>query len=320
MIDRAGWVNVEVCGEKLAISRIDCRAGETQFRYTFDSSVKPGNRFNFGAFFSKAVLSDDVFRYPRSQRIAVLTESPIDRCYGHVSELERRFPLIFTHQRSLLARGARFRPLMFGTNWLAVRDEAATAAVLDEHPPKSLLVSFMGSLEHSDVGAYRFRREIAEFVLGRGDVSCFGRGIRPIQGKREALEAYCFSIAMENATSDDYFSEKLVDCLLMETVPIYYGWPSIGDHLDPRGYFTFQNARELGAILDQLTPELYEKMRPFALVNKETVVQRRWHNHQGLLQRLSEQLPSAFLGASPVPFRTHSRVERSVRRLWSRLR
>jgi hypothetical protein len=312
-------IRVEVCGETVSSKVLECQAEAKRFSYTFNDELKVMGQFAFGAFFSKAVLSDDVFRYPRSQRICVLTESPIDRCYQHVPELMRRFPLIFTHQRDLLALGPQFLPLMFGTNWLAVRDAAATNRILDEHPVKESLTSFIGSLEHSDVGAYRFRREIAELATGRGDVSCFGRGIRPIQGKREALERFRFSIAMENALSDDYFSEKLIDCLLLETVPIYYGWPAIAEHLDPRGFFTFRNGEELSAILDRLTPEMYEQMRPYAVTNKEKIVANRWHNHQALLERVSERLPDQLVHSAPMNFRRQSRPERVVRRLFGRL-
>jgi hypothetical protein len=318
MTDRA-VVNVEACGETISSKVLECVARGARFRYVFDGETKAGESFSFGAFFSKAVLSDEVFRYPRSQRIGVITESPIDRCYQHVPELIRRFPLIYTHQRELLAMGPQFLPLMFGTNWLGIRDGAATDRILMEHPQKDAMVSFIGSLEHADVGAYRFRRAIAEYAVGRGDVECFGRGIRPIEGKRVALERFRFSIAMENASSDDYFSEKLVDCLLLETVPIYFGWPSFAEHLDPRGIITFRSVEELGAILDRLTPQLYEEMRPFVIANKEVVVARRWHNHQGLLERLSEQLPQPLVDSNPVRFRAHSRAERAARRLYHRL-
>lgn len=309
----------EVFGAHLGVPEIRCRVGGDTIRYVADPALKPGLAFGFGVFFSKGVFSDDVFRYPRSQRIAVLAESPIDRCYSDIPEVLRRFPLVFTHQRGLLDQGGPFRPLPFGTNWIGVTDDVATREIREEHPPKTRQVSFVGSLEHPDIGAYRFRREIAELALGRGDVDCFGRGIRPIDGKREALGPYRFSIAMENAAADDYFSEKLVDCLLLETVPIYFGWPSVGECLDPRGYHSFRDATELAAILDRLTPAMYEEMRPFVVANKETIIARRWHNHQALMDRMSEQLPNELNRAKPVPFRIQSRVERSVRRLLNHL-
>jgi hypothetical protein len=311
----AGIIDVEVIGAHLGVPELSCEAGGRRFNFVADPALKVGRSFRIGAFFSKAVLGEDVVRYPRGQRIAVLAESPIDRCYSDIAEVVRRFPLVFTHQAELLARGAPFAPLHFGTNWLGVIDQASTLQVLEEHPPKSALVSFIGSLQHPDTGAYRFRREVAEYLVSRGDVDCFGRGLRPIEGKREALATYRFSVAMENAASDDYFSEKLVDCLLMETVPVYFGWPGAARELDAQGLLSFSTIEELQSTLAQLSPELYERMRPHALANKQRVVEKRWHNHQGMLERLSQQLPQSLLAAPPRAFRESGRFGRAWRRL-----
>lgn len=312
-------VLAEVFGAHLGAPEANCSVRGSDFRYVADPALKSGLAFRFGAFFSKGVFSDEVFRYPREQRIAVLAESPIDRCYADIPEVLRRFSLVFTHQRHLLDQRGAFRPLHFGTNWIGVTDDASTRGIQDEHPAKSRQVSFVGSLEHADIGAYLFRREIAEFAVSRGDVDCFGRGIRPIDGKREAIAPYRFSIAMENAAADDYFSEKLVDCLLLETVPIYFGWPSVATQLDERGLLAFKNRAELALILDSLTTEMYERMRPYVLANKARVIALRWHNHQGMLSRMSEQLPAGLLTAPPIAHRAQSRMERVWRRLRHRL-
>lgn len=285
----------------MSLPRVKVQAGGTAFDFVQEPSLRRAGAFHLGAFFSKAVLSDEVFRYPRRQRIAVLSESPIDVCYRRIDEVVRRFPLVYTHQRQLLARGGPFRPLLFGTNWIGVRDEAAERAILDSSPPKSRLVSFIGSLDHPDEGAYRLRRQVAEFLTQGTGVDCYGKGIRPIDGKREAIASYRFSVAMENAASDHYFSEKLVDCLLLETVPIYYGCPGISECLDPRGLICFRTVEELREILDTLDARRYDEMRPFVLANKRTVVERRWHNHAGLFARLAEGLSGdAPLRLAPV--------------------
>jgi len=309
---------IEISGEAIAASQFDCVHRNGALRYIVEPELKRGKHFSLGVFFSKAVLSEDVFRYPHAQRVAVLTESPIDGCYRDIPELVRRFPLIFTHQQHLLDSGGPFRPLLFGTNWLGVQDADNVGAIQVDRSEKSHLVSFIGSLEHPDIGAYRFRREIAEFATARGDVDCFGRGIRPITGKREAIAPFKFSIAMENVAADHYFSEKLVDCILLETVPIYFGWPSICEHLDPRGILCFDGRESLAAELARLTPELYERMRPFALANKKKVIAERWHSHQGLLDRLSEQLPAELISLPPRKHRLPSRPERVIKRLLRR--
>jgi hypothetical protein len=311
----AQTLNVDVTGMSMSLPELTVTRGAQHIRFVLESSRKRDMPVHLAAFFSKSVLSDVVFDYPRSMRVAVLTESPIDICYREINEVVKRFSVVFTHQRDLVARGGAFRPLMFGTNWLGICDDAATHRALQAHSSKTGNVSFIGSLEHPDEGPYRVRREIAQYVLSRGDVECYGKGIRPIAGKQEAIAPYRFSIAMENATTDDYFSEKLVDCLLMETVPVYYGCPGISKLFDPRGLITFSTRDELARILDELTPARYEQLRPFVLENKAKVVSERWHNHAGLFARLAEGLPDSITTAAPIRHGSGGKLARAWRRL-----
>lgn len=313
---RLARIVVDVTGMSMSSPQVDVTADGRDFEFVLSAEQKAGRRFQLAACFSKSVLSDAVFNYPLARRMAVLMESPIDVCYQEIDEVVRRFPLVLTHQRALIARGPPFLPLMFGTNWLGASDVEATSKLQATLPEKTGLVSFLGSLDHANSGAYRFRREIAELALRRGDVECFGKGIRPVAGKYEAIAPFRFSIAMENAASDYYFSEKLIDCLLLETVPIYYGCPGIGDMFDERGMLCFRTADELVAILDSLTPERYRSMLPYARANKERAISEHWHNHAALFKRLAEVLPSDFIGAADRACRPASRFTRLWRR-WS---
>ena len=56
-------------------------------------------------------------------------------------------------------------------------------------------------------------------------------------------------------------TEKLHDCFLTKTVPIYYGCPNISDHYDMGGILKFETGEQLVNILRNLTPELYDKMK-----------------------------------------------------------
>jgi len=44
-----------------------------------------------------------------------------------------------------------------------------------------------------------------------------------------------FSIAIENASYETYFTEKLLDCFATGTIPVYYGAPNIGEHFNKDG-------------------------------------------------------------------------------------
>jgi hypothetical protein len=51
--------------------------------------------------------------------------------------------------------------------------------------------------------------------------------------KDKALAKYRFSIAIENSSQKNYFTEKINDCFLFSTLPLYWGCPNIS-HFFPK--------------------------------------------------------------------------------------
>jgi len=127
--------------------------------------------------------------------------------------------------------------------------------------PKSRLVSAVVSTK-SFLPGHKKRLEFIEAIKNRIDF--YGRGIREIPSKLDALRDYMFNIAIENVSCDDnYFSEKIIDCFLTGTVPVYHGCVHIGEFFDDRGILSFQTQKELDAIMDSLTSEKYQEMLPY---------------------------------------------------------
>jgi hypothetical protein len=69
----------------------------------------------------------------------------------------------------------------------------------------------------------------------KDQVDFFGRGFNEISIKEEGLCDYMFSIAIENAEYETYFTEKLLDCFATGTIPVYLGAPNIGDYFNKDG-------------------------------------------------------------------------------------
>ena len=55
------------------------------------------------------------------------------------------------------------------------------------------------------------------------DIDLYGREIRFIDDKWDGLAPYRYSIAAENTSWPDYWTEKIADCFLAWTVPFYHG-------------------------------------------------------------------------------------------------
>ena len=62
-----------------------------------------------------------------------------------------------------------------------------------------------------------------------------------LHNKFTLFEEYQFSIVIENSQQINYFTEKLIDCILTKTIPIYWGCPNISDFFDTTGWIIFDS-------------------------------------------------------------------------------
>ena len=140
---------------------------------------------------------------------------------------------------------------------------------------KSKLVSCVSS-NKSFLPGHITRLKFIESIKTNPKIDFFGRGINPIDSKFDVLKDYAFSIAIEMIRPGDMYhadkqiwvddeylwSEKINDCFLTGTVPIYYGCPIIGEFFNTDGILVFNTIEELHNILNNLSMEQYESMLP----------------------------------------------------------
>ncbi len=100
----------------------------------------------------------------------------------------------------------------------------------------------------------------------------------PIDYKYKLFEDSMFHIAIENTKNINYISEKIVDCFMSFTLPIYWGCPTIGNFFNTDGIIQFNDERELASILDSLTPNDYYK-RLEAIVDNYKIASEKYAFH-----------------------------------------
>ncbi|RTY92257.1 glycosyltransferase family 10 domain-containing protein [Flavobacterium sp. GT3R68] len=67
-------------------------------------------------------------------------------------------------------------------------------------------------------------------------VDVYGRGINPVDSKWDVLYQAKYAIAYENFQSDYYWTEKIMDCYLSYTMPLYFGCNSIDNFFPKDSY------------------------------------------------------------------------------------
>lgn len=200
---------------------------------------------------------------PKGKIIADLHESPIyspiqSEVYDLVYKNYNMFDLILTHNKKLLSlpnsqlRLCLSRCLnknIHTKEWPLLADHSLYK-IYEKNKNLSCISSNKSFLE-----GHRKRLEFVNHVLKntpKGELDMFGIGFNPIQGKIEGLKDYRFSIAIENSYAPNEASEKISDCFLTGTIPIYYGCPNIGDYFDINGIITFETKEELENIIQDI--------------------------------------------------------------------
>jgi FkbM family methyltransferase len=195
------------------------------------------------------------------RKIAILGEPPAIRpeCYDYAIKNHRKFNYILTCSEAFIKaapeRCLRF-PLAGCASWLPVSDRQLY--------PKSKLVSTIVSWKKQQTYGQRLRHIASAICVGRVD-TFDGDGRLP--SKLPTLQDYMFSVVIENCQHDDYYTEKLLDAFATGTVPIYWGSRGVSKYFDARGIIYFDRVEQLSEIIDVLTPELYESMRPAVVAN-----------------------------------------------------
>ncbi len=75
--------------------------------------------------------------------------------------------------------------------------------------------------------------------------------------KLNYIKDYRFSVEIENAPIEGYFTEKLLDCIRTGTIPIYCGDSSVANIFNKDGIITFSKVDDLEKILPQLNESFY---------------------------------------------------------------
>lgn len=181
-----------------------------------------------------------------------ITKGSVDQ---YLSVSGKKYDLILTYYPSILSRFDNSKFLHFGGAWIRNIKESFN---------KEKMISFITSNKNFAVG-HRLRMEIVNNINNRFDL--YGRGFNEIETKDQGLDDYMFSISVENISMENYFTEKIIDCFLTKTVPIYYGCTNIGNFYDKRGIIRFNNLNELNTIIDNLSQDKYNELLPYIEYN-----------------------------------------------------
>lgn len=194
---------------------------------------------------------------------SVIVPNTLRTIIADVEHYKKQFKFIFTYDPKLLSIDPDFFKYVQppGNSWIKNK----------KMYKKSKLISFIGSSKvmceghgYRQVMINKYRNLVDHFGRGFGDRELpFTLEIdsKIESGKILGLKDYMYSIVMENAVYDNYFSEKISDCFATGTIPIYWGSRTIEKNFDVDGIIFLDDIKDLNRIndLSDLNAELYEK-------------------------------------------------------------
>ena len=181
-------------------------------------------------FFDKSVsISFDTVEYDKSRDVKVLIQieppSIVD-LVGNIIKYSDNFDMILSWHPQILKECKNSILFPFGSCWIDEHDRGVNS--------KNKLISIIASNKRQTLG-HRIRHEVIKSTPTSIDV--YGYGYTPIENKQIALKDYMFSLVIENDRTDNWFTEKLIDCMVSGTVPIYWGCGNVGEFFNKRGMY-----------------------------------------------------------------------------------
>jgi hypothetical protein len=207
-------------------------------------------------------IKDNTFLQYGGKKIAWLLEcSAMNKdLYNWVLNNYNLYDSIFTHNLEICNKIPNSYWVPFGGCWIHEENWKLHK--------KSKNISIVASSK-TFLPGHKLRHEV---ISNFNNIDIFGSGYNPIDNKITSLKEYKYQIVIENASISGYFTEKIIDCFVTGTIPIYYGDPNIGDIFNINGIITFNDKDELKVILENLKDidpfyitENFEKSKEYIL-------------------------------------------------------
>ena len=158
------------------------------------------------------------------------------------------------------------------------------------------------------------RMKFREFLVAADfNIQLFGRGFQPIHDKFDGLFPSKYALAVENFSTDHYWTEKIVDCFLSWSLPFYWGAPNIAEYF-PEGSLIHIDINKPDAALHTMRESIanneWERRLPAISEARQRVLNElQFFPYVSKLIKASAQLASnttrtnRFIAANPFPAR-----------------
>ena len=211
-------------------------------------------------------LSDimpNIFIYVEPEIIYNVTE--------HLLNYYNKYHTILTYNQIILDNCPNARKYIYGTTWI----NKEYYNYIDSNKKQFKISNLAGSKLINNSPGHLFRQIIHhnQNKLNKYPITFFRSnaqqphitdyGDNPFltNNKEQLFDEFQYSIIIENSQQTNYFTEKIVDCLITKTIPIYWGCPNISEYFDISGWIILEttNINELINKIQIIDKDYYSK-------------------------------------------------------------
>lgn len=199
------------------------------------------------------------------------------RCYDYLNINRSRFDYILCYDPSKVT-GTNTIKMIVGGTWISPDDYNN----INIHSKQFKISNLCGTKKMTSAHLMRIQLYLQQQLLSHYPIIFFrvpadGHGsssgeilpeithnpfINPKRSdKIQLFKDFQYSIIIENSREYGYFSEKIIDCLITKTIPIYYGCINITDYFNTDGWIILENCdvNEINVKLSNLNIDYYNK-------------------------------------------------------------
>jgi len=209
-----------------------------------------------------------IHNLPRNSILIIVEPTAIYRSVFNINIHEylrlnaHRYAAILTYDDVILSTYSNAVKYVYGTSWITQKEYELPCV-------KQFKISSITGLKQLGPGhmlrldLYKRQKEYSiphvAFRSGRGSPPVVDNNPTLGDSKLPLFESFQFSVVIENSRQKNYFTEKLCDCLITKTIPIYYGCPNIDEYFDTRGWIILdtESADDMLEKIKVVTPEYY---------------------------------------------------------------
>ena len=245
--------------------------------------------------FDEMPVERETLRCPRERTILCTWEPVSIKSYSKA--YTRQFGHLLTNRPSEAEKHPGYR-LGRGYFLWFVHDVPKLGAAVDKPNTVSAVCSAkqMRHTRHHD------RFELVKALGAEVDgFDWYGKGVRPLDRKEDALVPYKYHVAIENHIAPHHWSEKFADAILCECLPFYAGDPTLAEIFPKESFIPIpidDPAAAVRIVKEAIAGGEYAKRRGAILEAKRLILKKYnfWHQVVGVIEASAGQTCSCAEG------------------------